>query len=181
MNTHAGGAADRGNHHRTRRATGAVKQAGKIFPFAHNKNISSAVNIDKTNTVKTQPLAIAFPVNNKETVALKSCSEIQPFNNAVTIKKRVTKKQVIKDDNDYTIALINKDLIKENRHADVIATNENEMPDTSYYVKIEEEQSGKTKMNVYYFWLNKDKGNTNIKPLIFLNKPIRIQTKNKAD
>ena len=91
-------------------------------------------------------------------------------------KKRIIKKlPVTKTDDNYTIALINYDLVKNHNQLIAVAANEKENADSSFYVKIEEQQSGKKQMSVYYFQLKKNKGNTSVKPLLLLSKPVDIK------
>jgi beta-lactamase regulating signal transducer with metallopeptidase domain len=94
---------------------------------------------------------------------------------AIEVKKRNIKK-VIENDNtndNYTIALINKDLLhKKNIATAISAADMAEDSIGEYFVKIEEQQSGKKRENVYYFELNKNDGEPTVKPLIFLQKPV---------
>ena len=154
--------------------------AGIFFvkPFINNANNTPIATIQKTTAAYIRkPLAIADPVNNKETIADKII--IEPKVKFLAKKRTAQKSVAIKPSDDYTIALINNDLIRQPHPTIAIAANDEETTDSSYYVKIEEEQSGKKQMTVYYFQLNKGKDKNSIKPLIMLRKPIRVTTKFK--
>lgn len=71
---------------------------------------------------------------------------------------------------DFVNAYVNDELLTGSENAPV-ATNvvEKELAATKYYVKIEEQQSGKKQTNTYYLELNNVDGSVNIKPLIIMN------------
>jgi beta-lactamase regulating signal transducer with metallopeptidase domain len=160
--------------------------AGIIFlvPFKNNNSTNKPLSyIEKTIAFNlNQPLPVIYPINIEEPSG-KLNTEL--FKSKPGVIKKINEKrpQPNNTDNNYTIALINNDLLKKNKQPVAISANEEENQDTSYYVKIEEEQSGKEQMNVYYFELKKNKGNTNIKPLMLLRKSIQVdvQIKNTFD
>ena len=71
---------------------------------------------------------------------------------------------------DFVNAYVNDELLTGSENAP-LATNvvEKELGNAKYYVKIEEQQSGKKQTNTYYLELNNVDGSVNIKPLIILN------------
>jgi bla regulator protein BlaR1 len=146
-----------------------------LFPFSNNKvdNINLPSVTKTYSSFKIQPLAIAYhPVINKEVVTNEPVSSpviIQPL----IAKKRVIKKAEVNNTNtntNYTLALINKDLLNGHMQSIAIAANQKDVPDSSYYIKVEEQESGKKQTNVYYFQLNTDNGQTSVKPLMLLKK-----------
>jgi len=140
-----------------------------LFPLTNksNNNIAFAKTIVP---FYNQPLAIAYPISNKELI---TADQTTKLNTRPGIsRKRTTKKQhTIKPDTGYTFAMINNGLLNNNKQI-AIAANDKEDADSSYYVKIEEQQSGNKQMNIYYFQLSKTNGNTIVNPLILLSKPV---------
>jgi beta-lactamase regulating signal transducer with metallopeptidase domain len=101
-------------------------------------------------------------------------------NKAVETEKKSTKK-----DNDYSVALINQDLLQPTEPLDYTITTVSEkekINSPKYFVKIEEERSGVKNNNVYYFQLSRDSGKNAVKPLIFLKQPAKkVITKKLPD
>jgi hypothetical protein len=73
---------------------------------------------------------------------------------------------------EYVNAIINETLLDPLLNLSPVITQviEKEINNIKYFVKIEEEQSGKKETNTYYFELNNNNGSTDITPLIILNK-----------
>ena len=82
---------------------------------------------------------------------------------------------------DYVNAFINEELITPMEHAQAIISQaaEREIPKSTYFVRVEEQESGKRGTNTYYFELNHNDGDLLVKPLIMVNKsPLLIKRKN---
>ncbi|MEO6720917.1 MAG: M56 family metallopeptidase [Ferruginibacter sp.] len=101
----------------------------------------------------------------------------------ITSQKIRNKKET---ENHYVNAYINEELLTpSDAQKDIpILTSEKDIADVRYYVKIEEQQSGKKQTNTYVFELKNENGLPSVKPLIILNKlkvslkgsPIRLLT-----
>ena len=76
------------------------------------------------------------------------------------------------DKNEYILALINEDeLFYKKQSPEVLPyaiVNEKKDSLQSVFVKVEEVESGKEQINIYYFNLKDDNGKTEIKPLLIL-------------
>jgi hypothetical protein len=73
-------------------------------------------------------------------------------------------------DNNYTLALINEDLLN-NINTGPLSSNVSEKDKQGSYslITIQEEQSGKAQLNRYYFQLINENGRLKLKPLLLLN------------
>jgi beta-lactamase regulating signal transducer with metallopeptidase domain len=91
------------------------------------------------------------------------------------IKKiAAVKRRFVISDTEFVLAMVNKDaVVSENQpeESNVTAVS-NGVKDSvrSVFVKVEEEESGKSQRNTYYFNLKNNKGNTYIKPLLIIKK-----------
>lgn len=107
---------------------------------------------------------------------IKEIAAAEPINMAV--KKTLPKKPVHivkeKPEENYTLALVNEDLLNENNIDNItpVTVSSKETVDSVFYVKVTEEQSGKKQQNVYYFKMNKDNGKTSVKPLLLMQKHV---------
>ena len=132
--------------------------------FAAINNIVSKENKFTKTFVNDKPLKIPIAKKiqqQKKPAALKAAE-----NNA---------------DLDYSLALVNEELLQTNKEIEstVTAIAEKEESTTKeIFVKIEEEVSGKKKKNTYYLQLTNKDGQTKIKPLLIVNKYNNILKKN---
>jgi len=145
-----------------------------LFPLGNkpfNGNNNNIASIKTVTAFNHQPIATIYPASNKEIITNEHSTALTT--RPVTNRRRIAKcSSVNKQGNDYTIALINDALLKNHKQLIALAANDKEDADSSYYVKIEEQQSGNKQMNVYYFQLTKNNGATIVNPLILLSKPV---------
>lgn len=95
-------------------------------------------------------------------------------------RERTKKQPARQPDEEPVNAFINEELIDPAPESETVATQvvEKSVTDEArYFVKIEEEQSGKKQQNTYVFELNIKNGTTDIKPLIILDKLNKITIK----
>ncbi|MBC7887048.1 MAG: M56 family metallopeptidase [Ferruginibacter sp.] len=92
----------------------------------------------------------------------------------VAIKNTLKRRPITEQTKDYVNAFINEELLDPPTRAEAVVMSvvDNEITNSTYIVKIEEEQSGKKQKNTYYFEINNKEGKAVIKPLIILNKLI---------
>lgn len=98
---------------------------------------------------------------------------VKPPSNKKSVIKRKANKPPANDPSDLVNAFINEELLNPPLEAESSAFQvvEKEVSDSlSYFIKIEEQQSGNKQINTYYFQLDNNDGNTAIKPLIIINK-----------
>jgi len=98
------------------------------------------------------------------------------------LKPKPIKKRPVNNSDDYVLAMINEDVLTDKSNTEEwmpVAVSSNEKDSIlSLFVKVEEEQSGKKEVNTYYFKLNKEKGKTDIKPLLFIKRYKAAKQKN---
>lgn len=136
------------------------------------------------NLSKEIPIAPAFvrnvPPGNIYNTLLKNLTVTPVLKKKATevTKKRTTKPPPHDPENEFVDAFINEDLLAPKGTIDAIPSQVAgiELPDKSYIVKIEEQQSGKKQTIIYFFELKNSAGKTDLKPLIILNK---ISSKDK--
>ncbi|MEO6730985.1 MAG: M56 family metallopeptidase [Ferruginibacter sp.] len=125
---------------------------------------------------QNQNLITSIPEQFNVETASKSVFTTVPaksIKNKKSLIKRKANKQPAKDPGDLVNAYINEELLNPSVHSQssVFQAAQKEVSDSSlYYIKIEEQQSGKKQINTYYFELDNNDGNPAIKPLIMLNK-----------
>lgn len=100
-------------------------------------------------------------------------------------KKPLVKKHPVSATDDYVLALVNEDALpgkikKEQELLTPVSNKEKDSLQTSFLVKIEEEQSGKKQRTTYYFKLKSDNGTTSLKPLLFIKK-FKVASLKKTD
>ena len=116
-----------------------------------------------------------FEPFNKENLSKKIFANqpIQPIKGKPEMEKRAKRKPIKKETGvEYVNAFINEALLDPAHQLTPVITQviDKETNHIKYFVKIEEEQSGKKETNTYYFELNSNNGSTDITPLIILNK-----------
>lgn len=143
-----------------------------IHPLTTTVKINNiTANNKATSTLDVIPLANALPKN--AIVLLPAKNTIIKENIKTSIKVNV--KNTVTKEQDYSIALINENLIQNkttNFQAQTVS-NKEETNTSKYFVKIEEENSGNKYNNVYYFQLSQDSGKASVEPIIFINKPAK--------
>ena len=117
--------------------------------------------------------SIALPENSAPIIfdkgPVQASSKKSNTKSKFSIKKQT---QIESDNNDYLLAMINEDELKNKFVESIANTISNKEKDSllSVLVKIEDEQSGKNQMNTYYFKLKNDNGKTDITPLLIMKK-----------
>jgi beta-lactamase regulating signal transducer with metallopeptidase domain len=93
-------------------------------------------------------------------------------------RKRKSNQSPKKSETEYVDAYINEDLLAPTERFDAIPSQaaELEVPNSNYIIKVEEQQSGKKQISIYYFELKNVEGETAIKPLIIMNKSTKKAT-----
>ncbi|UEG49588.1 M56 family metallopeptidase [Ferruginibacter lapsinanis] len=153
-------------------ATFAIISLIPIKPLTNNAAIF-------TDSKKIYAAAKVHPITPKSTPFVHPT--IAKTRKNVTLKNNATPKSVnIIDtkEEDFPIALINEDLFKNkpSNFSILPVSEKNELTTPKYFVRIEDQSSGEKNNNTYYFQLSKDSGKAAIKPIIFINQPV----KNKA-
>ena len=119
--------------------------------------------------IKTSPIFAAAPV---------------PTLTNKNIKKHIARyKKIHADLNDGgSYAFINKELLDNDPGKVIFTSEKTDSANNDYVIKIEEDQSGKSSTNVYYFELNKNNIQAILKPLVFLKQQPgkKIETKKTA-
>jgi hypothetical protein len=131
------------------------------------------------NNIAFKEKKVAEKINNNKVIATKI---ILPKKSALKLSE---KSITIKNgdsllNRDYSIALINEELLNKDKDLQLIATTIAEREQAiakTFLIKIEEEQSGKSQKNTYYFELDNKGGKRQLKPLLILNKYIDILNK----
>ncbi len=138
----------------------------------------AAVNsIVSNNIVSKENMPAKIFVNNKllKIPAVKKA--------AAPVKPAVIKAAQNTAGLDYSLALVNEELLKTNKElasAAIAIADKEGIFTKEIFVKIEEEQSGKKQKNIYYLQLDNKNGQTKIKPLLILNKYNNILKKTAA-
>ena len=115
----------------------------------------------KNNEISTKSSLISLPIQSPD-------QKVPPSPKAKSKKNHAPEAEA-----DIVNAFVNEELIDPVQPAEPIISQVVEKVinnETKYFVKIEEEQSGKKQNNTYLFELNIKDGNTDIKPLIILHK-----------
>lgn len=134
---------------------------------------------DNTTTVVDEKPAAAIFASLKDNVQGKTIINEEPavVKNESAISKPIVKtrkpvKVKISEPEEYSLALINEELLKRDQELQAVAVQaaEKAAEAEKLFVKIEEEQSGKKQKNTYYFEVNNENGVPQVKPLVILNK-----------
>lgn len=152
-----------------------------FFPTLDKEAIRIEQPIAKSinrNTIFSPAMAMAKPVVYRENLPMVTIINDQPQTEdaieKTTIAEKDNKKAIEKsnDDKDYSLALVNEELMDEPQEESIATSiaNINTEVSASVYVTVEEEVSGQKQKNTYYLEVNTDKGQTNVKPLIILKK-----------
>ncbi|MGG9971875.1 M56 family metallopeptidase [Ferruginibacter sp. SUN002] len=149
-----------------------AKTSADEHPVAEKDNIILYKNV--------QSFILPIAQINNEPIRIKET----PKTKTTTATNIVVKANTSKKDNDYSVALINEELLQAADPEAYAITNVSDKEDLitpKYYVKIEEEKSGNKNNSVYYFQLSNDSGKATVKPIIFLNKPVKKISKKMPD
>ena len=128
----------------------------------------TVVKIDRNINMTLEKRSSQTYVSNPVATSVTAVSNLQKSRKANRIKKQ-PKKEI---ESPYVNAFINEELLTSHRtdEGKAIPAAKNEGNDVSYFVKIEEQQSGKKQTNIYLFELKSENNKPSIKPLIILNK-----------
>ena len=134
-------------------------------------------SVDKTTFAKTNTVSIIKkPVILANNIPSKTTTSTRSKPNSNIKNTTILKKQVIKNKDEYSFTLINEDLLQGElplNYNITTVSDKDPIVTPKYFVKIEDQQSGNKNNSVYYFEVSKDSGKTALKPLIFLNKPVK--------
>ena len=153
---------------------------GMLLPATIVKTItSSALSMNKKNSSTTAQKIAAnnYAAGSKEnsvaTIINKPLlqTKTKPAKPLNLNKNPAGKPKKVEAVEDFTLALINEELLNKHIQANIlpILVSDKEDPH-KYFIQIEEEQSGKKQSKVYYFRLDNENGKTNVEPLLLLNK-----------
>ncbi len=137
-----------------------VKNDSKILSNSPSTATEFVTKLPKENGQKAE--LISQPITKLNTTA----SEIT--------KRRSKKRPTTQPENGYVDVFINKELLAPTEESEAFSTQvaEKKVEISTYFVTIEEQQSGKKQTSIYYFELQNHEGKTVIKPLIILNKSV---------
>jgi len=147
-----------------------------ILPFTRNKPENGVIEkvklYDKKPTLNNGRFARVS--NEIKSMGIIKNEPIKQMNQNIVVAPigKPGKKQKKQPENDFVNAFINDELLNPDVKNEPIVSLvvEKEITGSRILVKIEDEQSGKKETNTYIFELNSSEGETDIKPLIMMNK-----------
>lgn len=153
--------------------------------FINNQvNQQKTIYVISTKTGVISKEGYNTTVRNEYAAAMvfKKNTGVPVLKKAGILKPKPIKKRPVNNSDDYVLAMINEDVLTDKSNTEEwmpVAVSSNEKDSIlSLFVKVEEEQSGKKEVNTYYFKLNKEKGKTDIKPLLFIKRYKAAKQKN---
>ncbi|UAY51025.1 M56 family metallopeptidase [Ferruginibacter albus] len=141
-------------------------------PVSKNNTASqTGISISKDQFLSSKPFFIKYQPIEEKVVQLTPAPSVTPLKAKVIRQNKTT--VVNKQDEGYTIAIINTNLLKRKKQETAIIPVVNKEPEKEYYIKVEEQQSGNKDMKVYYYELKKDNNKTSVEPIMILQTPVK--------
>jgi len=154
-----------------------------------SKQASKQQHVAKDITVAPVLASLQTPITNYDgiknlTIIKEKPEQVVAAKQKVTAIKNVVRKQAEPEEKEYTLALVNEELLKQDQQLQETVIQVADKEPTvipSLIVKVEEEQSGVKDKTTYLVELKNNNGIAEVKPLLLLNKKMKpLSEKTKA-